>query len=30
MSAITFENINRDFEDGGRTIHVLKDANVSI
>ena len=30
MSAITFKNITRDFKDGGRTIHVLKDTNVEI
>lgn len=30
MSAITFKKITRDFKDGGRTIHVLKDTNVEI
>lgn len=30
MSAIIFKNVTRDFEDGGKTIHVLKDTSFSI
>ena len=30
MSAIEFKNVNKKFQDGDKTLHVLQDVNIKI